>query len=162
MLVSPNHPPNYDKIAAKFNLPKFLAAGARPIFAFAPMIYNPFSVPIPSELIAHERVHISRQGMAPEMWWDNYLASEDFRMSEELLSHVTEYLVLCQKAKNRNDRRRVFDYIAARLRFPIYGYNPPISEQRSKFLLKMALKEEEKINEQKMTGMDPYTPSLLM
>jgi hypothetical protein len=157
MLISTEFPPNYEQIRTRFQLDKFIAGGAKPVFAYSPFIHNPFRNSLAPEIIAHERVHISRQGGRPEVWWDQYLASEDFRMAEELLSHVAEYLVGCQRAKNRNDRRRIFDYIAGRLVAPMYGYNPPISFERGRWLLKMALKEDARLAKREREVSAPMT-----
>jgi len=131
-------PPNYKAITAAFSF-----GDVTPIFAYAPYIYDPFMAGVPAELIAHEQVHITRQGALPELWWESYIADENFRLAEELLAHVAEYYVLTN-GRGRPERRRVFAYLERRLRAPIYGYKPPLSRERSKILLKMALREGEK------------------
>ena len=137
-IIKHEFPPNYDAIAAAFDL-----KGYRPIFAFAPDIYDPHRSGVPAELLAHEEVHIKRQGNFPSKWWEQYITDENFRVTEELMSHVAEYTVLA-KGKGRADRRRIFAYVAERLRSPIYGYRPALSEDRTRRLLKMALHEAEK------------------
>lgn len=134
-------PPNYEAIAAAFNLAP--RTGQQPIFAFAPWIYNPHRVAIGPELIAHEQVHIARQGALPALWWQSYIADENFRLAEEILAHVAEYYVL-SNGRPRPYRRQVFGAMAKRLRSPLYCYKPALSEERSKKLLKMALREGEK------------------
>ncbi len=61
---------------------------------------------------------------------------------EEILAHVAEYTYLAERAKGRQQRRVIFRMIAARLRSPLYGYNPSLSEERAKSLLKWAMKQQ--------------------
>ena len=139
-------PPNYEAIRRAFDL-----IGQRPIFAFSPYIYNPHCVEIGPELIAHEQVHITRQGALPATWWESYIADENFRLAEEILARVAEYLVLTN-ASTRQQRRQVFNTMAKRLRAPLYGYKPTLSEERSKKLLKMALREGVKLTASSFEG----------
>ena len=137
MIIKFETPPSYSDIMAIFKLDNF-----KPIFAFFPFIYNPHGVGIGPELIAHESVHGERQGDDPASWWDKYLHDENFRLAEEILAHVAEYTYLAERAKGRQQRRVIFRMIAARLRSPLYGYNPSLSEERAKSLLKWAMKQQ--------------------
>lgn len=134
IIVSTDYPPNYAEIEKTFDL-----RNLTPIFAFSPLVYNPHNTKIPGELVAHEAVHINRQGSDPAGWWKRYLADENFRLAEEILAHVAEYRRLCDDAKTRAQRRQVMHYVAARLRAPIYGYKPSLPYDRAKQFLKMAL-----------------------
>lgn len=138
VLIKKEPPPNYDVIRAAFDL-----SGYKPIFAYSPNIYDPDGVGVPPELIAHEEVHIKRQGMFPATWWKSYIADENFRLAEEILAHIAEYYVLAN-GRRRPQRREIFNEVAKRLRSPIYGYKPALSEDRSKKLLKMAIREGNK------------------
>jgi hypothetical protein len=138
-MIKIEYPPNYDDIAKVFDL-----KGHTPIFAWAPWIYNPHKTSIGLELIAHEIVHVRRQGIDPGAWWRRYLADENFRLAEEILAHVAEYEVLCQQAKTRADRRKIMHYICARLCSPLYGYKPRVPYDRARQFMKMALKEGSK------------------
>lgn len=144
IIIKHEFPPNYDAIAAAFDL-----KGQKPVFAYAPDVYDPHRNGVPPEIIAHEQVHIKRQGDFPAQWWEQYIADENFRVTEELMSHVAEYYVLAN-GKGRPERRRIFAYVAERLRSPIYGYRPALSEERSKRLLKMALREGDRTDKPTM------------
>jgi hypothetical protein len=130
-------PPNYDAIRATFKLD-----GRQPIFAFAPDIFNPHGTPVGPELVEHERIHILRQGDDPSAWWGRYIAEDNFRLAEEVFAHVAEYYVLVQRCPDRPTRRRLIDAIAERLADPLYGYTPPLSQERAKKILKWALRQE--------------------
>ena len=137
MIIKFEYPPNYSAVAAVFKLDNY-----HPIFAFGDTIYNPHRVSIGPELISHESVHGKRQGDDPSSWWDKYLHDENFRLAEEILAHIAEYTYLAERAKGRQQRRVIFRMIAARLRSPLYGYNPSLSEERAKSLLKWAMKQQ--------------------
>lgn len=133
-------PPNYDEIVKRFG-PGL--DSSKPIFAYCPYVYNPHRVQIGPELVAHETVHCQRQGGSPGLWWQRYLADDNFRMAEEILAHVAEYEVLCQ-GRDRNARRQVMHYISNRLVAPMYGYTPRVPPDRGRQLLKMAMQKAEK------------------
>jgi hypothetical protein len=142
MLIKPNFPPGFDAIDARFNIRN---RGLTPIFAFAPDVWNPFGVAIGPELVAHEQVHIMRQGQDPAAWWKRYIAEDNFRLAEEVFAHIAEYENLIERGHpTRDDRRRAFRYITKRLCWPLYDYNPALSETKAKGILKWALKEKAK------------------
>lgn len=107
-----------------------MAANPGVIFAYHNAIYQPVShywqqVPTISEaLIAHENVHLARQGKTEEgtqLWWHQYLTDVDFRYNEELLSHRAEYQHMILNAVNRNQRRGALHIVAKKLASPLYG-----------------------------------------
>lgn len=110
-------PPNHEAIAARFPVIK----GRALIYAYAPYIYCANGAVCGPEKIAHETIHILRQGADPEEWWRKYLADDEFRYAEEVLAHVAEYLFLCEKEPGRSARRRNLVIIARNLASPIYG-----------------------------------------
>lgn len=143
MFVDHSFPPNFKAIDERFSITK---NDYRPIFAYGPKIYNPYYAPIGTELFAHEAIHSQRQGNDPEGWWRRYIAEDQFRLAEEVFAHIAEGEVLLAKAKDRNHRRRINKYIIRRLCFPMYGYNPPLSESRAKEIMRWAIREKEKHN----------------
>lgn len=116
-----NHewPPNIDTIAS------FLPNARNPgtIFAYGEDVYNPFAVPLPYALQAHESIHQARQlDVGVTHWWNRYLNEPDFRYNEELLAHIAEYMTQCPPGSLRNLRRLVLKATARRLAAPLYGY----------------------------------------
>lgn len=128
-------PPNFEEICAAFPLAK----GSTILFAYAPDIYNPNNVSIAPDLIAHERVHIERQGDDPEGWWEQYIADPDFRLEEERLAHIAEawYLVRAS-TNNRAARKRIAVYVGSRLASPLY--NMGLTRSHGISLLRQGLK----------------------
>lgn len=110
-----DYPPNYDKIAATFEL------SGREIFAYAGKIYNPGKGRITPELIAHEEVHFRQQGRDPDGWWELYLKNPEFRYEMELDAHRAEYRAFCAIHGDRNARARFLQMLARRLSSPMYG-----------------------------------------
>ena len=125
-------PPLFDEIDAAFKV------RGRPIlFAWGGRIFNPAGVPVPPELMAHERVHGERQlqgatdGTAEGehaigLWWGCYVKDPVFRFEEELLAHVAEFKMLCDCQRHawrseRNMRRTLVRHVARKLAAPLYG-----------------------------------------
>ena len=129
MIIINQFPPIWDRANARFGL---VEKNLKPIFAWGDKIYNPFSVPIPKCLIAHEGVHGDRQNsIGIEDWWECYLANDKFRLDEEVLAHRAEYAALLQEyGDNRTNRRIFLSQTATRLRAPFYCYKLPIDEAR--------------------------------
>lgn len=122
-----NHewPPNIEAIAAV--LPNARNRGT--IFAYGEDIYNPFAVPLPYALQAHESIHQARQlEKGVTVWWTLYLADPDFRYNEELLAHIAEYSAQCPPGAPRNFRRVVLRSTAKRLAAPLYGYKVSVDK----------------------------------
>jgi hypothetical protein len=118
-------PPNYRKINDKFRV-----RGKPIIFAYGSTIYNPGRITIPPQLIAHEEVHMVRQGGNPEAWWDRYINDPEFRLAEEIPAHVAEYRALAY----RYDADKQLDRIAQRLASPLYGSMIPQDKARKVIL----------------------------
>ena len=118
-------PPNFEQIQAAF--PRAVNPGV--LFAYCPNIYNPSGVVIPPALIAHENVHLQRQGKSPNDWWSCYIADSEFRYIEELLAHAAEFKM--QRATDRNLGARLLLSTALRLVAPLYNYTPPRSLQQA-------------------------------
>ena len=125
-------PPNYDEIESVFPMAK---RGV--IFAWGNKIYNPAKIFIPSQLIAHERVHGRRQGSDVQGWWRRYLDEREFRLNEEILAHIAEMDCLLGPNPNRQMRRKTIRSIAKRLSNPLYRCG--ISRVQAQVLLKREL-----------------------
>lgn len=111
------NPPNYADIV------KVLPAVARRtcIFTYGDTIFNPHKIDILPPIHAHELEHCNRQGGAPGLWWQRYLADPAFRFTEELYGHVAEYRALTRMAGvSRHIRRGAHHAILQKLGDPLY------------------------------------------
>lgn len=113
------HPPNIDTIDAAFHVREVPGV----IYSYAPDIYCPSGLQMPNWIIEHEKVHIERQGSAPDAWWEQYIADEEFRYQEELVAHVREL----QYRKGGKDGKKysyaaLLNHTIDRLLAPIYHY----------------------------------------
>ena len=121
-VVVDDWPPNIEAIRA------VLPVTDRNIFAYDHKIYNPAGGKLAKELHAHELVHFGQQdefeadglsGVAG--WWELFLESPTFRLSQELPAHKAEFLAYCKYHKDRNDRARCLRALGQRLAAPMYG-----------------------------------------
>ena len=123
-MIIHDRPPIFARILAAF--PRADYPGV--LFAYDGNIYNPSGIHIPSPLIAHETVHLTRQkmpGTDPDDWWTHYIEDSGFRYHEELLAHAAEMQTYFQVPGDRNARARILTYTAGRLVAPLYNYQPP-------------------------------------
>lgn len=114
------YPPNFEAIKAAFPG----AADPDVIFAYGDCVFVPSGRPLTPQLEAHEQVHLDRQALHPggaAGWWDWYIASAEFRFSEELLAHQAEYRAFDPDAMARPQRRQCLTMLAERLAGPLYG-----------------------------------------
>lgn len=127
-------PPNFAAVIAKF--PSAERYGV--LFAYGDAIYNPSDITISPPLIAHECTHAAQQRRSsPEAWWEAYLASKDFRLSQELDAYRIEYRVYAENW-NRAFRHRFLRNCAERLSGPLYNHMI-----KRKFAAKLILLEPE-------------------
>lgn len=122
--IRPGRPPNFLQIVKVF--PK--ARGNLTLFAYADTIYVSSNSParIPDFLVAHECVHLERQGWNKEgakEWWDKYLTDEDFRYNEEVLGHRAEYERIIRYNTSEKFRIKVLESTTKRLTNPLYKFN---------------------------------------
>lgn len=122
VLVVNEWPPNIEDIRA------VLPVTERNIFAYDHKIYNPGGGRLPLELLAHEKVHFGQQDKfdsdgdrGVEGWWMRFLASPEFRLSQEIPAHKEEYRVFCRYNKDRNERSKMLRTLGQRLSAPMYG-----------------------------------------
>lgn len=113
-------PPNYDAIAARFNLVAFPAATF--FFCFGDRIYTDKPNLVTPAILAHEEVHSRRQARHGNVldWWERYLADDHFRLIEEVASHKAE-LAWHEKNSPRALLRQARHIIVSKLSHPIYG-----------------------------------------
>ncbi len=115
MRIVNDYPPNIEKLREAFN------PGPNTIFTYGEIIYNPSGGVLSTELLAHEKVHITQQGAGAEEWWQRYLDDVHFRLAQEIEAHRVEYKTYCAGNKDRNRRSMFLQTIARRLSSPMYG-----------------------------------------
>lgn len=125
-------PPNIEAIRAKF--PISLMGGI--VFAYSPDIYVPSGHPLPEWIIAHEEVHVLRQGDNPAEWWHQYIEDEAFRFEEELAAHKAEYRMVCRLTNDRETQNKMLSHIAAKLIDPIYAYTKLLTPIEARKMVK--------------------------
>ena len=83
---------------------------------------------MPLELLAHEKVHFVQQdefhadGLSGvEGWWELFLESPTFRLSQEIPAHAAEYYAFCRMHKDRNEMAQMLRRLGQRLAAPMYG-----------------------------------------
>lgn len=110
-------PPNYDQITAAIPA---VRKNKAIVFVYAPNIYSPAGIELRPDLVAHEEVHVTRQGDDPAGWWDKYLVDKDFRLREELIAYQAQYKYM-EVHYDRTKRRAILASIAKDLSGPMYG-----------------------------------------
>lgn len=117
-ILDGEYPPNFEEIKKVFPI---VEGAVGVLYAWGDRIYNPSSIPVPEQLIAHEHVHSERQLLkGVEEWWVDYLCDPAFRLEEELLAHIREYKYFSMFYP-RNKRRLYLKAVAERLSGPLYG-----------------------------------------
>lgn len=122
MRILDTYPPDsiYERVILRW--PE-VAANPYVVFAYNPDIYNPSGRTMPRYMIEHEKVHLRQQtdiGGA-EMWWDLYLTSDAFRLTQELEAYRREYFSFCEEYADRNQRYDFLRFQALMLSSPLYG-----------------------------------------
>ena len=110
-------PPNYKEICERIPA---VRKNKAIVFVYAPSIYSPAGIELRPDMLAHEEVHVTRQGEKPEVWWRRYLTDIDFRLREELLAYQTQYKYM-NEHYDRAKRRAILSSIANDLSGPMYG-----------------------------------------
>lgn len=109
-------PPNIDAIRA------VLPVTRDNIFAYDGKIYSPVAYILEPTLIAHERVHFAQQeSIGVDAWWDRFLKSKKFRLSQEIPAHQAEWRAFLSLNPGRKQRRAHLKMMAKRLSAPMYG-----------------------------------------
>ncbi|RLF07585.1 MAG: hypothetical protein DRJ64_02660 [Thermoprotei archaeon] len=115
MKIINRFPPNIETIK------KYFAVADNTIFTYGDTIYNPANGHIDRALEKHEAVHSRQQGDEPDVWWAKYIASEDFRLSQEVEAYQTQYREKKQMIKDKNQLFRYANQLATDLSSNLYG-----------------------------------------
>ena len=94
------------------------------VFTYGDEIYNPGNGNLTNDLIAHENVHTVQQSkIGKDKWWEKYLTSDSFRLSQELEAYQVQYKFYCSIHKDRNSQAKFLDFVATCLSSEIYKVN---------------------------------------
>lgn len=116
MKIIKGYPPNYDKIAKRFDL-----SGKSVVFTYDGVLYDPSGGEIAPDLMVHEEVHARLQKVIGTVrWWERYLENDKFRLMQEIFAYRAQYQY-AQDNYNRNDRRRLLQHISKDLSSDLYG-----------------------------------------
>ncbi len=117
--ISEEKPPIYKSVC------KFLGySDIQAFFTYGDTLYNPAKLPIPNDIIVHERVHMKRQSkgeMTPELWWGKWLRDEKFRINEESIAYGAQFRALKTIYKDRNQQNQILINLAKSLSGTLYG-----------------------------------------
>ena len=90
------------------------------MFTYGDKIYS--LLPPAPDVVAHEEVHQRQQAtMSPELWWDMYFKSPEFRYSQEIEAYREQYKFVNKKLKDRNQKAQYLDFFAKSLSGSMYG-----------------------------------------
>lgn len=87
MRIVKDYPPNYNEIQSALNPDNTM------IFCFGDTVYNPTGKEIPEDILFHESIHVRQQSQFayPELWWNKYLHSKSFRISQEVEAYYEQW-----------------------------------------------------------------------
>lgn len=87
--ISKLPPPNYEGVRERLKVPHKFEDGL--VFAYYPYIHV-YRGKLSPDLIVHETTHLERQKeIGVDVWWNEYVNSEQFRFKEELLAYRAQY-----------------------------------------------------------------------
>lgn len=118
MIIKTEQPPNIEEIRKYFTISKGTA------FTYGDTLYNPDNGPLDLAFIVHEETHQKQQTTEPmtiEKWWDLYLHSEEFRLSQEVEAYQNQYKEQKKYIKDKNTLNRYLHALARDLSGPMYG-----------------------------------------
>lgn len=143
MKIVQDYPPNIEAIKKRFDVPY------EACFTYGDTLYNPHGGAIDEALMKHEETHMRQQKkIGVEKWWEFYLGSRDFRLSQEIEAYQNQYREQKKYYKDRNKLNRYLQRLAQDLSSEMYGKIMTLSEARKvirsditmKFDLKALLK----------------------
>ena len=115
-------PPNMNEIM------KYLPDWKQRVFTYGPVLYNPNGLQIDAGTARHEEHHSWQQTtykahgiltIIPKLrvkeWWDRYLKSWAFRLSQEISAYQVQYREYAKVIINPKERERVVKSLAQRL-----------------------------------------------
>lgn len=120
-------PPNWKLINKNFE------TNDKCYFTYGDTIYNPYDLPLPEEIIEHEKVHMqqhehSRKGA--KKWWKKYIEDPEFRIDQEARAYARQYDVYCKNKLDRNHRARYLVTLTHILSGPLYGNSIDFNEAK--------------------------------
>ncbi len=125
MKIVIDYPPNIELIRATFKLHDGI------VFCYGDTLFNPDNGPVDDALMAHEETHMRQQEeMGVERWWNYYLSSALFRVSQEVEAYQNQYKVFKKLLKDKNDLNRALHRIASDLSSEMYGKVMTLVEAR--------------------------------
>lgn len=128
MKIVHDFPPNYQEIIKA--LPA-VANNKRLLLTYGDIVYYPYGKgSIPEHLKVHERTHTKQQGSSPQLWWNKYLTSPKFRLSEEIQAYRRQYAFFKSTNHNIGEQRNFLSRLAADLCSPLYGEPLGFAEAR--------------------------------
>ena len=75
-----------------------------------------------ADLVAHEEVHERQQlRITPELWWDRFFTSVEFRLDQELEAYRVQFKFIKKHVKDRNRQAKHLDFFAKSLSGTMYG-----------------------------------------
>lgn len=92
-------------------------------WTYGDTIYNPGSLNIGPDIIAHEETHMRQQEAyegGKDAWWKEYLANARFRLEQEAEAYGNQYKFFCEKRKDRNARAKYLEQISGSFAGPLY------------------------------------------
>lgn len=110
------------------------ASGAQVVYTWGDVLHNPGRGPVPGHLMVHELVHSRQQKdpiggqYDPRTWWSSYIASNQFRLRQEVEAYGREYAFAC-RVMNRKGRIGFMHKIAGELSGPLYKLGKVINKE---------------------------------
>lgn len=117
MKIITDYPPNIERIKLAFTLHKGI------VFTYGDTLYNPDNSPyIDKALMVHEETHMRQQEkIGVENWWNLYITSTDFRISQEVEAYQNQYREQKKHIKDRNKLDWYVRVLARDLASLMYG-----------------------------------------
>lgn len=120
-------PPNINEIRASG-----LSHSEDTVFCYGDTMYTKSEQEIPEDVVFHEKIHSLQQKGRPDIWWQKYLISPDFRLSQELEAFSRQYQMLKTKLPNKAMKEALEEFaelLSSR-------YNIPITEVEAATLIR--------------------------
>lgn len=123
-----SYPPNYRLIT------EYLTPDRNTVFCYGSVIYNPFKIDIPLDVIYHEGIHIlqQREFASPDYWWNYYLMDRDFRLKAEIEAYTKQWLFV--KTHVPKATKESLEDLARSLSSSVYNFK--ITEHEAKTLIR--------------------------
>lgn len=92
------------------------------VFTVGNTIHSKFR--IPEDLMRHELTHVRQQAEYKggyKKWWEDYFASDEFRLSQEVEAYRVQWRYIEATIKDRNEKSRLLQHIIGHLSGTMYG-----------------------------------------